>query len=44
MQPSHTYRSTEAFVADMLTLHDDYFLAKPNAILDDTDCHGQMAV
>lgn len=44
MQPSHTYRSTEAFVADMLTLHDDYFLEKPNAVLDDADCHGQMAV
>ncbi|KAM4064891.1 aminoglycoside phosphotransferase [Hirsutella rhossiliensis] len=44
MQQSQTYRSTEAFVADMLTLHDDYFLAKPNAVLDDADCHGQMAV
>lgn len=38
-----TYTSTEPFVSDMLTFHDNSFLSNPNAVYDDDDCRGQMA-
>ena len=40
---NETYTSTEPFVADMLTFHDDFFLANPNAVSSMGDCLGQMA-
>ncbi|RYO84123.1 hypothetical protein DL764_009376 [Monosporascus ibericus] len=44
MQRSDTYLSTESFVADMLSVHDNRFLSDPNAIYDDDDCRSQMAI
>ena len=40
---NETYTSTEPFVADMLTFHDDFFLSNPNAVSSMGDCLGQMA-
>jgi hypothetical protein len=40
---NETYTSTEPFVADMLTLHDDFFLSNPRAVSSMGDCLGQMA-
>jgi hypothetical protein len=44
MQRGDTYRCTDAFVADMITFHDQRFLAQPNAVNSETDCCAQMAV
>lgn len=44
MQKDETYSCTEPFVADMLTLHQNYFFSNPNAVLDAADCRGQMAI
>lgn len=40
----NTYACTEAFVSDILTFHDNRFLNQPNAVYDEEDCRGQMAV
>lgn len=40
---NETYTSTEPFVTDMLTFHDDYFLSNPRAVSSMGDCLGQMA-
>jgi hypothetical protein len=37
------YTSTEPFVVDMLTFHDDFFLSNPHAVSSMGDCLGQMA-
>ncbi|KAI0467909.1 hypothetical protein F4859DRAFT_219128 [Xylaria cf. heliscus] len=39
-----TFSCTDAFVSDMLTFHDHRFLSQPNAVFDEQDCRGQMAV
>jgi hypothetical protein len=39
-----TMSCTDAFVSDMLTFHDHRFLSQPNAVYDESDCRGQMAV
>ncbi|KAL2174969.1 uncharacterized protein P884DRAFT_207378 [Thermothelomyces heterothallicus CBS 202.75] len=44
MQMSDTYKCTDAFVADMITFHDQRFLSQPNAVNSEIDCRGQMAV
>lgn len=44
IQRSETYTSTEPFVSDMLTFHDNRFLSNLNAVYDDDDCRGHMAV
>jgi hypothetical protein len=44
MQRSDTYMCTDAFVSDMLTFHNHRFLSQPNAVYDEQDCRGQMAV
>lgn len=44
MQRNDTYTCTNAFVSDMLTLHDNRFLSQPNAVFDEQDCRAQMAV
>lgn len=44
MQRSDTYTCTSAFVADMITVHDQRFLSQPNALNSEIDCRGQMAV
>ncbi|PNY25627.1 Uncharacterized protein TCAP_04425 [Tolypocladium capitatum] len=38
-----TYMCTEAFVADMLSLHENRFLSNLNAVIDEYDCRTQMA-
>lgn len=43
IQKNDTYTCTEAFVSDMVTLHDRYLLKEPNAILSEEDCCRQMA-
>jgi len=40
---NETYTSTESFVTDMLTFHDNFFLSNPRAISSIEDCLGQMA-
>lgn len=44
MQGNITFSCTDAFVSDMLTFHDHRFLSQPNAVYDEGDCRGQMAV
>jgi hypothetical protein len=44
MQTNDTYVCTDAFVSDMLTFHNNRFLSQPNAVYDEQDCRGQMAV
>jgi len=44
MQRDDTYTCTDAYVADMLALHDQRFLKQPNAVNDEEDCHFQMAI
>jgi hypothetical protein len=44
MQKDNMYTCTESYVSDMLTVHDTYFLCKPNATHDDKDCRSQLAV
>lgn len=44
MQTTDTFLSTESFVSDMITLHDNHFLQNPNAIDDEEDCRDQMAI
>ncbi|KAK3303845.1 uncharacterized protein B0T15DRAFT_285932 [Chaetomium strumarium] len=44
MQRSDTYKCTDAFVADMITFHDQRFLHQPNSVNSETDCRSQMAV
>jgi hypothetical protein len=40
---NETYTSTEPFVSDMLTLHDEFFRSNPRAVSSMGDCLGQMA-
>ncbi len=40
---NETYTSTEPFVADILTFHDNFFLSNLNAAHSTEDCLGQMA-
>ncbi|POR32377.1 Uncharacterized protein TPAR_07412 [Tolypocladium paradoxum] len=44
VERSDTYTCTDAFVTDALSFHDHYFLSNPNAVIDEGDCRGQMAV
>ncbi|KAL2023407.1 hypothetical protein VTK56DRAFT_2764 [Thermocarpiscus australiensis] len=44
MQRNDTYKCTDAFVADMITFHDQRFLSQPNAANSEIDWRGQMAV
>lgn len=44
MERNDTYTCTEAYVSDMLTLHDNRFFSQPNAVHDKEDCRLQMAV
>jgi hypothetical protein len=37
------FACTDAFVADMLALHDEAFIKNPNAIFDKQDCQYYMA-
>ncbi|KFX88546.1 hypothetical protein V490_07560 [Pseudogymnoascus sp. VKM F-3557] len=41
-QKDDTYSSTESFVSDMMTFHDQRLLNKPNAVYADDDCRAQM--
>lgn len=43
IQPDDTYSCADAYVANMLTLHDNYFIANPNAVDDEKECRSQMA-
>ena len=40
----NTYACMEAFMSDILTFHDNQFLNQPNAVYNEEDCRGQMAV
>lgn len=44
IQSGDTYTSSEKFVSEMLTFHDNRFLCQPNAAFTENDCRGQMAV
>jgi hypothetical protein len=44
IEQDETYSCTDAFVANMLTLHDNYFVANPSAVANEEDCHNQMAI
>lgn len=37
-QRKGTFACTDAFVADMLALHDNSFIQNPNAVFDEQDC------
>ncbi|KAG5943141.1 hypothetical protein E4U53_007107 [Claviceps sorghi] len=39
-----TYTCTEPFVADMITLHDNYLTSNESAADDEADCRGHMAI
>ncbi|KAI0099078.1 hypothetical protein GGR51DRAFT_576458 [Nemania sp. FL0031] len=41
---NETISCTDAFVSEMLTFHDQRFLAQPNAAMTESDCRSQMAV
>ncbi|OAF55588.1 hypothetical protein VC83_07569 [Pseudogymnoascus destructans] len=41
-QKDDTYASTEPFVSDMITFHDERLLSNPNAVYDTGDCRTQM--
>lgn len=41
-QKDDTYASTEPFVSDMITFHDNRLLSNPNAVYDAEDCRTQM--
>ncbi|KAK7428361.1 hypothetical protein QQZ08_005118 [Neonectria magnoliae] len=43
MERNNVYLSTEPFIADLFTLHDERFISHPNAICDHQDCRGEMA-
>lgn len=43
MQGTETYSCTDAFVSDMLALHDNRLLSDPNLVYDEADCRGNMA-
>lgn len=44
MQRDDTYTSTESYVSDLLTFHDNSFLTNPNAVFLEKICQGEMAV
>ncbi|KPM34278.1 hypothetical protein AK830_g12290 [Neonectria ditissima] len=44
LKKSDTHASTDAFLSDMITFHDQRFLRQPNAINSEDDCRGQIAV
>lgn len=44
MQRSNTYTCTDAYVSDMLDLHDQRFLSEPNAVQDEQDCYFQISI
>ncbi|KAF2452529.1 hypothetical protein BDY21DRAFT_388542 [Lineolata rhizophorae] len=44
LQRSDTYTCTDAFISDLFTSHNNRFLGQPNAVYDERDCRGQMAV
>lgn len=44
IEKDNTFGSTDAFVSDMITFHDHRFLNEPNAVNDEGDCRGQMAI
>lgn len=43
IQKSDTYTSTEPFVSDMMTFHDNRLRSNPNAVYDASDCRNQMS-
>ncbi|EXJ82309.1 hypothetical protein A1O3_06122 [Capronia epimyces CBS 606.96] len=44
IQPHETYRTTDSFVSDMLTLHDHYLLSNPHAVRNKDDAHERIAI
>ncbi|KAK4151607.1 hypothetical protein C8A00DRAFT_45227 [Chaetomidium leptoderma] len=44
MDADQTYESVDPYVADLLTLHDNRFLAQHNAVTSKEDCYYQMAI
>jgi hypothetical protein len=44
MGSDQTYESVDPYVTDLLTLHDNRFLAQKNAVKSREDCYYQMAV
>lgn len=44
MEADRTYESVEPYISDLLTTHDNRFIAQQNAVNDAADCHYQMAV
>jgi hypothetical protein len=44
MDSDQTYESVDPYVTDLLTLHDNRFLAQKNAVKSREDCYYQMAV
>lgn len=44
MDRHQTYESVDPYVAGLLTLHDNRFLAQQNAVTSKEDCHYQMAI
>ncbi|KAK4145988.1 uncharacterized protein C8A04DRAFT_26148 [Dichotomopilus funicola] len=44
IEPNRTYESVDPYVEDLLTLHDNRFLAQPNAVTTKEDCYYQMAI
>ncbi|KAG5938247.1 hypothetical protein E4U53_008048 [Claviceps sorghi] len=44
MPRNTTFTCTDAYVSDAITFHDHRFLSQPNAVFDEGDCRGQMAV
>lgn len=44
MDADQTYETVDAYIADLLTLHDNRFRAQQNAVMDREDCYSQMAI
>ncbi|KAF1962006.1 hypothetical protein CC80DRAFT_531758 [Byssothecium circinans] len=44
IQRNDLHSCTDSFVSDLLTFHDERFLAQPNAALSENDCPSQMAI
>ena len=40
--PGKTYSTVESYALDILSCHDNRFLAQPNAVNDEVDCHAQL--
>jgi hypothetical protein len=44
IQKDETFSCTDVYASEIISFHDNRFLSQPNAVYNEQDCHGQLAV